>query len=456
MKTIKVTPETMRQRHVQFAALQPYQKQLESAAGLPPAVMEKLAAHKVFPILVPKAYKGRSAGAPLRGEEGLIAALAECPPGDGPALHCHEQTTENFFVVEGEFEVSWGDKGEDSILLKPCDFLSVPAGVCRTFRNVSDKTGRLLALIQTTGDQSDPSAFTPDVERDVQREFGAEIIEKLRTIGLRFDAGIDAPRPVQPVTVDFTELLRQHPEKVIEHEGAAWRYMEAGSGDRVLVMLPGAQGTAEIHAEQLRQLASQYRVISLWYPGLAEPEQLADGLAGVLDRLGIDKVHLFGGSFGGYWAQFFAARHPQRVEKLYVATSFVDATVLQQRGKPAAELIATPAEALKQQRLAMVQQWPEGIAKATLLALTTKQDAENLKARIVGLATARPVPALDLPAEKIIVIDCEDDPIIPPAVRQQVRDRYAKSKHYLLPRGGHFPALTNAQAVTDILRGNAG
>lgn len=456
MKTIKVTPETMRQRHVRFETLEPYQKQLEAAAGLPPAVLEKLAAFKVFPILVPRAYKGRSGGAPLRGPEGLIAALAECPPGDGPALHCHEQTIENFFVVEGEFEVSWGDKGEDSILLKPCDMLSVPAGVCRTFKNVTDKTGRLLALIQTSGDQSDPSAFTPEVQAEVEREFGAEVIEKLRSIGLRFDAGLDVPRPAQSMTVDFTELLEQYPEKTIEHEGAAWRYMEAGSGDKVLVMLPGAQGTAEIHAEQLRQLSSQYRVISLWYPGLVDPSQLADGLAGVLDKLGIAKVHLFGGSYGGYWAQFFAARHPERIEKLYVATSFVDATVLQQRGKPAAELIAAPAETLKQQRLAMVQQWPESLAKATVLALTAKQDAENLKGRIVGLATARPVPPLSLLPEKIIVIDCEDDPVIPPTVRQQVRDRYAGSKHYLLPRGGHFPALANAQAVNDILRGNAG
>ena len=32
MKTITVTPEAMRQRHVAFAGLQPYQKQLEASA----------------------------------------------------------------------------------------------------------------------------------------------------------------------------------------------------------------------------------------------------------------------------------------------------------------------------------------------------------------------------------------------------------------------------------------
>lgn len=455
MKTIRVTPETMRQRHVAFAALEPYQKQLERTAGLPPAVMEKLAAHKVFPIAVPKSYRGRSASAPLKGADGLIVALAECPPGDGPALHCHEKTIENFFVVEGEFVVSWGDKGEDSIRLQPCDYLSVPAGVCRTFTNVSDRTGRILAIIQTSGDQSDPSAFTPEVEGDVEREFGPEVIERLRSIGLRFDAGTDAPRPVQPVHVDFSELRAQFPEKAVEHEGSQWRYMESGTGERVLLMLPGAQGTPEIHAEQLRQLSTHYRVISMWYPGLSDPAQLADGLAAVLDRLGVEKVHVFGGSFGGYWAQFFAARHPQRIEKLYVATSFVDAAVLQQRGKPAAELAATPAETIKAQRIAMVQQWPESRVKSTVLALTQRQEADNLKARVIGIATAAPVPPLALSPERIIVIDCEDDSVIPPAMRQQVRERYAASKHYMLPRGGHFPALANPEAVNDILRANA-
>jgi len=451
MKTITVTPEAMRQRHVAFAGLQPYQKQLEASAGLPPAVMEKLAAHKVYPISVPASYQGRSAGAPLKGADGLIVALAECPPGDGPALHCHEQTTESFFVVEGEFDVIWGDKGENSIHLKACDFLQIPPGVCRSFRNSTDQTGRLLALIQTSGDQTDPSAFTPDVQVEVEREFGSGILDKLRQIGLRFDAGLDTPPPLP----NFKALLDKHPERCIDIDGAAWRYIEAGSGDKVLVLLPGAQGTAEIHAAQLQELASQYRVISVWYPGLPDPQQLAAGFAGFLDQLGIGQVHLFGGSFGGYWAQHFAAAYPQRVAKLYVVTSFVDASVLQQRGKPAAEIEATSAEAIKQQRLAMVAQWPDSPVKATLLALTTKQDAENLKARVLGLAQARPVPAVDLPPERIVVIDCEDDPIIPPPVRQQVRERYAGSKHYLLPRGGHFPALSNAAAINDILRANA-
>lgn len=453
MKTVEVSPEVMRTRHVKYQSLVPYQIQLEKLTGLPPAVMTKLAAEKVFPIMVPKAYKGRSSGAPIRGEKGLIVALAECSPGDGPALHCHEQTTESFFVVDGEFDVSWGDNGENTLRMKTWDFLTVPAGVCRTFRNVTDRTGRMLAMIQTDlPDQSDPSAFTPNIADEVEREFGADVFEKLRSIGLRFDAGLETPKA--SARADFTELREQFPEKSIEVDGAVWRYMEGGDGDKVLVLLPGAQGTAEIHAEQLRTLSSRYRVISMWYPGIAYADQLADGLRNVLQRLGIAKIHLFGGSFGGYWAQVFAARHPQFVEKLFVATSFCDPSVLQKRGKSASEIEQTPAESIKQQRLDIVQQMPESPARASLLALTEKQEAENLKARVLGIAIARPVPELNLPAEKIVIIDCEDDTVIPVDVRQQVRDKYKGAKHYLLPKGGHFPALAYPAAINDILTAN--
>ncbi len=193
MKTIKVTPEEMGRRIARFNTMEPYQQQLERTNGIPAAVLEKLAAHNVFPILVPAGYKGRSANAPLKGAPGLIVALAACPPGDGPALHCHETTIENFFVVNGRFRVKWGDAGEDSIVMEQHDFLSVPPGVCRTFINISDQPGMMLAMIQVpTAEQADPSAFPPAVADEVRAEFGADVFAKLEQVGLRFDAGVES------------------------------------------------------------------------------------------------------------------------------------------------------------------------------------------------------------------------------------------------------------------------
>ena len=43
---------------------------------------------------------------------------------------------------------------------------------------------------------------------------------------------------------------------------------------------------------------------------------MADDLAALLDRLEIPKAHILGFSMGGYIAQEFAAKYPNRVEKL--------------------------------------------------------------------------------------------------------------------------------------------
>lgn len=192
MKTVNVSPEEMNARLVRSKDMNSYQTQLQASNGIPAAVMEKLAAKKVFPILVPEGFQGRNAGAPLKIQKNLIVALAECPPGDGPGLHSHIQTTENFFCVSGRFEISWGDAGENSLVMDTNDFLSVPKGVCRTFKNIGSETARMLAIIQLTDEeQSDPSAFAPSVGEEVAAEYGAPVLEKLRGIGIRFNAGVE-------------------------------------------------------------------------------------------------------------------------------------------------------------------------------------------------------------------------------------------------------------------------
>src|SRR5262245_61430244 len=136
MKSIKVGAEEMRRRMARFKDLKSYQYQNETASGIPMEVLEKIAAHRVYPLMVPASYTGRSAQAPIKGAPGLVLSIAECPPNDGPAMHIHEQTIENFFCLSGRFEIAWGDPGaEESVILEPRDFISVPPGVPRTRTN---------------------------------------------------------------------------------------------------------------------------------------------------------------------------------------------------------------------------------------------------------------------------------------------------------------------------------
>ncbi len=179
----------MAQRTVRFRDLKSYQQQHEQV-GIPDAAFDTVAARRVYPIMVPEAYAGRSAMAPLKGAPGLAITIAECPPGNGAGLHAHEQSVENFFCLDGRFEIGWGDAGEHQTVLEPMDFISIPRGVCRSFKNIGDKTARLLVIIQILGEeQADRVHFAPHLGDEIARRHGADALAALARIGFKFDAG---------------------------------------------------------------------------------------------------------------------------------------------------------------------------------------------------------------------------------------------------------------------------
>ena len=155
--------------------------------GIPNEVIDKFAPNAVIPILIPEGYVGRHSGAFLRGLPGLAVDLTLCPPGAGPMLHLHQHTTENFMCLSGRFRIIWGEHGEDSLLINPMDFCSVPPGVYRTFENVSDEPAWLLVLIQIpTEDQSDDVVMRREVSDNIAEQYGKEMVERLVNVGFKF------------------------------------------------------------------------------------------------------------------------------------------------------------------------------------------------------------------------------------------------------------------------------
>ena len=78
--------------------------------------------------------------------------------------------------------------------------------------------------------------------------------------------------------------------------------------------------------------------------------------------------------------------------------------------------------------------------------------ARHLKARVVALLKASAMAPLPIPHERIAIIECDDDPVMPPPVRKEVRDRYPGATVHTLPTGGHFPYISRPDQYTAILR----
>jgi len=196
MRTISVTPEEMAARVVRYKELTPRSQADAAATGIPPEAAQALAADVNYTYMAPELPNDSmiTAYARIRGGDAgdaISVSMAICEPGNGPQLHAHTHTVEAFFCLSSRFEIRWGDKGEECLLLEPYDFIHVPPGVVRTFVNVGDERGALLVIIQGDRHEFDDVSFTPEAGEMIARRFGEEVRRRMEASGRSFDAGLD-------------------------------------------------------------------------------------------------------------------------------------------------------------------------------------------------------------------------------------------------------------------------
>jgi len=213
-----------------FSELVPYQSQ-HADNGIPREVMEYLAANKVFPVVSPPGLVGRNALAPLRGWPGLCISIAQCTPQQGPVSHNHTGTLENFFCLDGRFDVLWGNNLENKVTLEPGDLCSMPPGVYRAFRNLTDSEARLLVLIQGDEKMSDKIQMPRAIGNEVRSKHGDKVMELLAGINMRFEG----------------EDLKEIPPEKIHARVTRLNQLTANSGDsNILPIMSPQNGRAPI------------------------------------------------------------------------------------------------------------------------------------------------------------------------------------------------------------------
>ncbi|HEV2121843.1 MAG TPA: cupin domain-containing protein [Chloroflexota bacterium] len=66
------------------------------------------------------------------------------PPGGGPPPHVHQRENEDFYVLEGEFDIFRAE--QPPLRAITGSYIHTPKGMLHTFKNVGSTTGRLLVL----------------------------------------------------------------------------------------------------------------------------------------------------------------------------------------------------------------------------------------------------------------------------------------------------------------------
>ena len=128
--------------------------------------------------------------APITGAAGITMTIAKCPPNQGPGLHNHQATFETFTVLKGKFLIAWNDDGSEEIILNELDTISIPPGVCRSFKNISDEEGLLQVIISGGVHDMNDIAFTK-VAKDQMEKIETNLSKKFEDVGFKFNAGLN-------------------------------------------------------------------------------------------------------------------------------------------------------------------------------------------------------------------------------------------------------------------------
>jgi pimeloyl-ACP methyl ester carboxylesterase len=179
-------------------------------------------------------------------------------------------------------------------------------------------------------------------------------------------------------------------------------------------------------------------------------EELADDAAALITALGHQRAHVFGTSFGGVIAQVLAARHPERVDRLVLSSTF----------RPGVPLLSInpdfPRFAELRNRL------PESVGDfakffftpgylaghpEALSIFTGNKRTDEQKARR-GAVIPRPIAVeLDRIVAPTLVLAGAEDRLIPPAHTLSLAREIANATTVTIPGVGHVATRQNPAAV---------
>ena len=252
--------------------------------------------------------------------------------------------------------------------------------------------------------------------------------------------------------------------------GEMMSYRELGDGPgEPLVLLHAFPLNGRMFEPQMEAFSEGRRVVAPDYPGFgrsprtpAQPDirYYAEGVLGLLNRLGLERVVLGGVSMGGYVAFGCMRLFPERVSGLILADTRPDADSeetrenrknmarrvadegvevlieLQMRRLLARDTLEKNEEVVEEVRDMILESSPGGVV-AALGALRERPDSTPL------------LEELEVPT---LVIGGEEDGISSPEVMGAMAEKIPDSRHVTLPRAGHLSNLEAPEGFNAALR----
>lgn len=264
--------------------------------------------------------------------------------------------------------------------------------------------------------------------------------------------------------------MAQPEAKTLEVHGRAVNFIEAGSGEDVLLLIHGMAGTCANWESVIEPLAINRTVVAPDFPGHGSSAPgggdyslgaLASGLRDLLLALGHERATLVGHSLGGGVAMQFTYQFPEMVERLVLVSSGGlgrhVSPVLRAAALPGAEFFISATAGVGSRvgsaigrGLGAVGLRPNADLTEVTRGYATLSDPDRRKAflttlrSVVGTEGQR-VSALDklylAEALPLLIVWGEDDPIIPVEHAREAHAHLPNSRLEIFAQTGHLPQL---------------
>lgn len=270
------------------------------------------------------------------------------------------------------------------------------------------------------------------------------------------------------MTLSLAKFRSEHSCKFINIADVEWEYISCGNGIEVLLLLTGGLRVAESAFDLIQMFEDTCRVIVPTYPPLRTMDEVADGVAAILDMEQVSEAFVLGQSYGGAVAQVFLQRYCSRVKKLVlsgttplvvvkwkqvllhilsiIAVLFPEKMVMRIFKRMVSPLLTVQESKRAFWKTYLDELFEHHLTKADLLShFKTLLDAQTKYAYARGERSSW--------NGKVLIIWGENDPVSTERSQRGMLDIYPKAQIHIIAGGGHTPAMSKPGDYAKTVKG---
>ena len=254
--------------------------------------------------------------------------------------------------------------------------------------------------------------------------------------------------------------------EIVRTNGLEIAYRRVGEGPP-LVLAHGAAEDGRAWRPQLAALSDEFTVVAWDEPGAGRSSDVppdvgladyADGLAAVIEALGLGPAHVGGLSWGGTVAQELYRRRPDLVATLVLADTYagwkgsLPADELRARVASAREMLAAPADRFDPTLPGLFAGDPPAEFVPLLEEMAADVRPRSLGTQLLVMAEVDQRDLLPRIAVPTLLIWGERDGRSPLAVARQLEEAIPDTELVLIPDCGHVSNLERPERFTAAVR----